>query len=360
MSETPVSKPSLYGINIKEAAEFFKSQGLPTYRAKQLLDWLYKKHITAVSEAKNIPGEVQKKLAAEFEIPSLELVEKNSSAEGESIKFLFRTRDGRLIESVLIEQQGRRTLCVSTQVGCKIGCVFCASGKGKFGRNLSAGEIVEQAAYVERERKAELTNVVYMGMGEPLDNFEATMKSLEILQASWGFGIGARRITVSTSGITPKIVEFVNRSEGRVRLSVSLHAGNEEKRTALVPINKKYSLKELVAALNEIHHKLKRDITFEYTMLAGINDSSRDAGEVARIAVPLRAKVNLIPYNPIFGEEFKTPSKDKIEAFAQSLEEKGIRVIVRQTAGRDINAACGQLRLLREDPPAQSENQSGV
>lgn len=342
-------KPSLYGLNIKEAAEFFKTHGFPTYRAKQMLDWLYKKHITSVSEAKNLPAELRRKMAENFEMPSLELVEKSQSANGESVKFLFRTRDGRLIESVLIEQQGRRTLCVSTQIGCKIGCVFCASGKGKFGRNLSAGEIVEQAAHVERERKAELTNVVFMGMGEPLDNFEATMKSLEILQADWGFGIGARRITVSTSGITPKIVEFVNRSEGRVRLSVSLHAGNEAKRTELVPINKKYSLKELVAALNEIHHKLKRDITFEYTVLAGINDSARDAEEVAKIAEPLRAKVNLIPYNPIFGETFKTPAKEKIEAFAASLEKKGIRVTIRQTAGRDINAACGQLRLLKEN-----------
>lgn len=354
MSEAIVSKPSLYGMNIKEAAEFFKAQGLPTYRAKQLLDWLYKKHITVVSEAKNIPREIQNKLAAEFEIPSLELVEKNRSAEGESTKFLFRTRDGRLIESVLIEQQGRRTLCVSTQVGCKIGCVFCASGKGKFGRNLSAGEIVEQAALVEKERKAELTNVVYMGMGEPLDNFEATMKSLEILQASWGFGIGARRITVSTSGITPKIVEFVKRSEGRVRLSISLHAASEEKRTALVPINKKYSLKELVATLNQIHSELKRDITFEYTVLDGINDSKQDAEGVAKIAAPLHAKVNLIPYNPIFGETYKTPSAENVEAFRRILEQKNIRVIVRQTAGRDINAACGQLRLIRETTATSS------
>ena len=361
MSEAPETpKPSLYGMNIKEAADFFKAQGLPTYRAKQLLDWLYKKHITVIAEAKNLPSDLQKKLAEKFEIPSLVLVEKNKSGDGESSKFLFRTRDGRLIESVLIEQQGRRTLCLSTQIGCKIGCVFCASGKGKFGRNLSAGEIVEQAAHVERARGAELTNVVFMGMGEPLDNFEATMKALEILQADWGFGIGARRITVSTSGITPKIVEFVKRSEGRVRLSVSLHAGNDAKRTELVPVNKKYNLKELVATLNEIHRKLKRDITFEYTVLAGINDSARDAEEVTKIAAPLHAKVNLIPYNPIFGEAFKTPSQEKIEAFARALEQRGIRVTIRQTAGRDINAACGQLRLIREEQPATGETRSGA
>ena len=350
MSDTPApSKPSLYGFNIKEAADFFKTQGLPTYRAKQLLDWLYKKHITAITEAKNISADLQKKITETFEVSSLDLVETSRSGNGESVKFLFRTKEGRLIESVLIEQQGRRTLCLSTQIGCKVGCVFCASGKGKFGRNLSAGEIVEQAARVERTRGEELTNIVFMGMGEPLDNFDATMKALEILQAPWGFGIGARRITVSTSGITPKIIEFVKRSEGRVRLSVSLHAGNEAKRTELVPINKKYTLKELVVALNEIHRTLKRDITFEYTLLDGINDSKRDAEEVAKIAAPLGAKVNVIPYNPIFGETFKTPSAEKIEIFRKTLEQKGVRVIVRQTAGRDINAACGQLRLIREE-----------
>ncbi len=349
MTDAPAPKPGLYGINLKEAEDFFKRQNLPAYRARQILDWIYKKHIVSLAAAKNIPAELQNKLAGHFEIPSLELVETNCSSNQESTKFLFRTRDNRLIESVLIEQQGRRTLCVSTQIGCKIGCVFCASGKGKFGRNLTAGEIVEQAAHVERAAGAELTNIVFMGMGEPLDNFEAVMKALEILQAPWGFGIGARRITVSTSGITPKIVEFVKRSEGRVRLSVSLHAANEAKRTELVPINQKYPLKELIAALGEIHHKLKREITFEYTVLEGMNDSRKDAEETAKIAKPLHAKVNLIPYNPIFGESFKTPSKEKIEAFRRTLEEKGIHVIVRQTAGRDINAACGQLRLIREE-----------
>ncbi len=185
-----------------------------------------------------------------------------------------------------------------------------------------------------------------MGMGEPLDNFEATMKALKILQAEWGFGIGARRITVSTSGITPKILEFVTRSEGRVRLSVSLHSSNEKKRTELVPINKKYSLEALKRTLYQIHKKLKREITFEYTLMAGVNDSRQEAEGVARLAAPLSAKVNLIPYNPIREADFKTPSPEAVQKFAETLQKRGIRVTVRQTAGRDINAACGQLARL--------------
>ena len=344
----PSPKSGLYEMTLKEGEDFCKRQNLPAYRARQILDWVYKKQIVSFSEAKNVPAEIHKKFSEHFEIQLLELVETSCSSNQESTKFLFRTRDGRLIESVLIEQKGRRTLCLSTQIGCKIGCVFCASGKGKFGRNLSAGEIVEQAALVQRACGAPLTNIVFMGMGEPLDNFDATMKALEILQAPWGFAIGARRITVSTSGITPKIAEFVKRSEGCVRLSISLHAADEKKRTELVPINKKHTLKELTGVLNEIHKKLKRDITFEYTLLDGINDSKKDAEGVARIARSLHAKVNVIPYNPIFGETFKTPTQEKIDNFRRTLEQKGIQVIVRQTAGRDINAACGQLRLLRE------------
>ncbi len=210
---------------------------------------------------------------------------------------------------------------------------------------------MEQSARIEK-KAGEITNIVFMGMGEPLDNFEATMKALKILQAEWGFGIGARRITVSTSGITPKIVEFVKRSEGRVRLSISLHSSQEAKRNELVPINKKYNLAELVKTLNHLHEKLKREITFEYTLIDGVNDSREEAMGVARIARPLGAKVNLIPYNPIADMEFKTPAKTKIEAFRDLLLKNGIRVTVRQTAGRDINAACGQLRRLRETTPA--------
>ena len=341
-------KSYLYGLELEELQQLIKKENAPAYRAAQIAEWIYAKQIRSFDEAKTLPAALRQSLAEKYEIGTLNFYEAQDSGNGESIKFLFKTHDDRLLESVLISQQGRRTVCVSTQLGCKIGCTFCASGKGKFGRNLTAGEIVEQVAWIERYIQERVSNIVFMGMGEPLDNFEATMKSLKILQAEWGFGIGARRITVSTSGITPKILEFVKRSEGRVRLSVSLHSSIDAKRTELVPINKRYGLKELVQALNKVHETLKREITFEYTLIAGENDSREEAEGVAAIARPLRAKVNIIPYNPIREMEYKTPPKASLEHFVQILEKRGIRVTVRQTAGRDIHAACGQLRLDRE------------
>lgn len=340
-------KPSLYGLEKKEIEEIIKAKGLPAYRAAQVFDWIYQKNILAFSELKNLPPAMVAEIQKEYDLKTLELMEVSNSVDRESTKFLFKTRDSQLIESVLIEQSGRRTVCVSTQVGCKIGCAFCASGKGKFGRNLEPGEIIEQVAQIQRNNQKKVTNIVYMGMGEPLDNFDATMKSLKLLQDPEAFGIGARRITVSTSGITPRVVEFVKRSEGRVRLSISLHSSNDETRTKLVPINKKYHLRELLTALNAIHEDLTREITFEYTLIAGVNDDAGEAEGVAKIAKPLQAKVNLIPYNPIEESDYKTPSKETIDKFAAILEKRGIRVIVRQTAGRDINAACGQLARIR-------------
>lgn len=341
-------RPALYGLDLEETKKLAAEEKIPAYRADQILEWLYKKHAASFEEANNLPAALRGRLAARYDFSALALAEAVPSANRQSTKFIFRTPDQNLLESVLISQQGRETVCVSTQLGCKIGCIFCASGKGKFGRNLTAGEIVEQVAAIEKMIGRRVTNVVFMGMGEPLDNFEATMKALKILQAPWGFAIGARRITVSTSGITPKILEFVKRSEGRVRLSISLHSSREEKRTELVPINKRYSLAGLAGALKKIHHDLKREITFEYTVIDGVNDSRQEAEGVAKIAKPLNAKVNLIPYNPIREMDFKTPSGQTVDQFRDILQARGLRVTVRQTAGRDINAACGQLRLDRQ------------
>ena len=350
MEKMDLSKlpPSLYDLTLAEAEALAKKKNQPAYRGRQMLEWLYKHLVNDLSKARTLPEEFRKSLSETHTAAALELVEANVSSNGESTKFLYRTRDERLLETVLISQSGRETVCVSTHLGCKMGCVFCASGKGKFGRNLTAGEIVEQVAGVARKTGKRVSNIVFMGMGEPLDNFDATMKALDILQAPWGFGIGSRRITVSTSGITPKMIEFVKRHEGRVRLSVSLHSSNDKTRTELMPINKRYNLPELVKTLTEINRTLKREITFEFTVIDGINDSEEEAEGLASISKPLAAKVNLIPYNPISEMDFKTPSKQKIEAFQKILESHGLRVTVRQTAGRDINAACGQLRLDRE------------
>ncbi len=341
-------KPSLYGLELKEAEELFKAWGEPAYRARQIAEWLYHRHAGRWEEISNLPKPLLEKLKSVFQLKSLNLKDKIRAPQGQSAKFLFETSDRHLLESVLISQQGRETVCVSTQLGCKMKCVFCASGKS-FNRNLTSGEIVEQVAWIEKALGKRVSNVVYMGMGEPLDNFEATLKSLRILQADWGFALGARRITVSTVGIIPKIEEFVKKMGGRVRLSISLHTSDEKRRSELVPINRRYSLAHLVKTLREIGRKLKREITFEYTLLEGVNDMPEEAKGVLRIAKPLRAKVNLIPYNPIREADFRRPSRDRIETFRKILQKGGVPVTVRQTAGREINAACGQLRLDREN-----------
>ncbi len=340
-------KTHLRSLNPVELAEFLKPFGAPRYRALQILDWLHKKHAMDFTEMKNLPKELQTAFQEHAAASQLTLIETPESSNHESLKYLMKTEDGHILESVLIAQKGRQTVCVSTQLGCRIRCSFCASGKGKFGRNLTAGEIVEQVSIISRQREKPVTNIVFMGMGEPLDNYEATMRAIEILTANWGFDLGGKRITVSTSGITPMIERFANDSRGRVRLSVSLHSSDQETRSRLVPINKKYRLAELIQTLEKIHHVLKREITFEYTLIGGVNDSREEARGVGRIASRLGAKVNLIPYNPIREMDYKTPSLEQVESFRKLLEGKHVHVTVRQTAGRDIDAACGQLRLDR-------------
>ena len=342
-------KPTLYGMSLLELQEAVKAVGLPAFRGVQLCEWIYKKNVLEWEEIKNFSQGDRDKLAAIYDLRSLDGSEASFSKGLESTKGLFKARDGHFLESVLISQMDRQTVCLSTQMGCKMACSFCASGKAKFLRNLTAGEIIEQVAWIQRKTGKKISNIVFMGMGEPLDNFEATMRTIEILIAQWGFELGGRRVTVSTSGITPKILEFVERVDGRVRLSVSLHSSKPETRDVLVPINRKYTIDNLIQTLTEVHSKLKREVTFEYTLIENINDSDEEAYGVAKIAVPLNAKVNVIPYNPIreMAAVYKTPSRERIERFAQILKDADIHVTLRKTAGREIDAACGQLRLDR-------------
>ncbi len=353
---------TLYGSSPEEIKEIILSCGLPKYRAAQLLDWIYSKNVLAWDEVRNLPNDALQKISEKISLTTLEPGEEKKAEDGGPTKFLFKTKDGHFLESVLISRkdaydpeegeeeivQGRReTVCVSTQLGCKIGCVFCASGQGKFTRNLTAGEIVEQVARISRMTGKKITNVVFMGMGEPLDNFAETLKAVRILIEPWGFAFGARRVTVSTSGIIPKILEFVKAVDGRVRLSVSLHSSIDEVRSSLVPINRRYPLKELMSALRRISQDLKRDITFEYTLIAGVNDTEEEAEGVAILAKPLKAKINVIPYNPIAEYPHKAPTPEEAERFCDQLKDRGLHVTLRKTAGRDIDAACGQLRLDR-------------
>ncbi|HOW87220.1 MAG TPA: 23S rRNA (adenine(2503)-C(2))-methyltransferase RlmN [Candidatus Omnitrophota bacterium] len=347
---------TLYGLTDKEVLELVGSLGLPKYRAAQLLGWVYQKNALAWEEIKNLPKAALQELSKVTALVSLEPFEEKRSADGSSVKFLFKTRDGHLLESVLISNKDRQTVCVSTQLGCKIRCAFCASGQGGFVRDLTAGEIVEQVARVSRMTGKKITNVVFMGMGEPLDNFDATFKAVHILIEPWGFAFGARRVTVSTSGIVPKILDFVKSVDGRVRLSVSLHSSIEEVRTKLVPINKRYPLKELLSALRKVNQGLKREITFEYTLIAGVNDSDEEAEGVAMLARPLHAKINIIPYNPVAEFDHKAPSPEAAEHFCAHLKKLGLHVTLRQTEGKEIDAACGQLRLDRAQSAERSLN----
>ncbi|MDD5226208.1 MAG: 23S rRNA (adenine(2503)-C(2))-methyltransferase RlmN [Candidatus Omnitrophica bacterium] len=353
---------TLYGATPDEIEALVIAQGLPKYRAAQLLDWIYQKNVLAWDEIRNLPKDATQKLSGVVGLTALESAEEKKTVDGGPTKFLFKTADGHFLESVLISRKdslveedgedgnvrgGRETVCVSTQLGCKVQCAFCASGRGKFTRNLTAGEIVEQVARIARMTGKKITNVVFMGMGEPLDNFEETLKAVHILIEPWGFAFGARRVTVSTSGIIPKILEFVKAVDGRVRLSVSLHSSIDDVRSSLVPINRRYPLKELMSALRRINQDLKRDITFEYTLIAGVNDTEEEAEGVSILAKPLKAKINIIPYNPIAEFPHKAPTPEVTAWFCDQLKRRGLHVTLRQTVGRDIDAACGQLRLDR-------------
>lgn len=337
----------LRSLNLTELQGALKSMSVPAYRAKQILDWLHKKHAVSFSEMKNLPRDLQRQLS-ERAIPStLTFKEISHAPHDDSKKYLFETRDGHLLETVWIHGKNRETVCVSTQLGCKMKCVFCASGKGHYIRNLSAGEIVEQISWACKKEGKLISNVVFMGMGEPLDNYDAVLRAIEILTAEWGFGLGGRRITVSTCGITPKIAKFIEDTKGRIRLSISLHSSRQEVREHLMPIAKKYLLFDLIKILSGLHHELHREITFEYTLIKGINDSIEEAKGVAKLASSLGAKINLIPYNPIRELDWESPSLSDLEKFRNFLERKNVRVTLRQTVGRNIHAACGQLRLDR-------------
>ena len=338
---------SLYGLTEQEIKELVTKLKAPVYRANQLLDWLYKKNCIEKYQISNLPKEFSTQLFEERNLTSL-VLEKEISEESEgggTKKFLFRTEDGYLLESVLIIQDKRRTVCISTQLGCKIKCPFCASGKGEFHRNLRAGEIIEQIAWIGNKKKETVTNVVFMGMGEPLDNLEEVLKAINILTAEWGFGMAGRRITVSTAGIVPKIAEFVKRTKGQIRLSVSLHSAKDDVRDKLVPINKSYPLRELKKTLSLIKQNLKKEITFEYALIKEINDSKEDAEKVLKLAKSLKAKINLIPCNPIDEKRYEAPESKKINEFKETLERGGLLVTLRKTTGGKVNAACGQLRL---------------
>lgn len=335
-------KIALQGLRPEELQSLCKEVGQPAFRAKQLWQWLQVQGATRWEEMVNLPKDLKERLAETHTPAPVDAVQM-SGITGGPIKWLSRLDDGDSIETVLIPARDWTTVCLSTQVGCKMGCAFCASGKCGFARNLSAGEIVAQFQLVAAALGKRPDNVVYMGMGEPFDNYDEVLKSIRILNHPDGLNVGARRITISTCGVIPGIRRLTE--EGlQVELSVSLHAPNSEMRRRLMPIENKYPLPELLAACVDYTTKTKRFVTFEYTLIRGVNDSADDAEELAGHLRPFSCRVNLIPLSPV--EEFagEAPSRASIEAFQRTLENRGVSVTLRESKGKGVDAACGQLR----------------
>ena len=383
--------PDIRSQTRESLADKFAAWGQPAYRLEQLLGWLYPRRAASWDEMKNLPKALRGQLAAAHAIGLPQLVVKQGARDATQ-KFLWRLSDGALIESVLIpanpalygEASDRHTLCISTQVGCAYGCRFCASGLDGWKRNLAPHEISGQVLAVERwndldagrgtqdagsasddpdvprpplpaPRSAErlVNNIVVMGMGEPMANYDNLMSALRTLNAPWGGGIGARKITISTSGVVPRIRDLGD-DPLQFRLAISLHGATDEVREKIMPINRKYPLKELTAACEHYVERKGKMITLEYILIAGVNDAKDQAGPLAALARRLHAKVNLIPYNTVEGLPWARPSEAVCEAFAAAVQKEGITATLRREKGHDIDAACGQLRLKTERSEGQA------
>ncbi|MCC6152640.1 MAG: 23S rRNA (adenine(2503)-C(2))-methyltransferase RlmN [Candidatus Hydrogenedentes bacterium] len=333
----------LTDLNPTEIAERLN---IKPFQGKQIFRWIHQKKVFDFDRMSDLSKDLRARLHETCAAGQLKLVSMSTSPHATGTKkALFKLSDGETVESVLIREKDRVTLCLSTQVGCAVKCSFCATGHSGYTRNLTPGEIVEQALYLlADENMGERTpNIVYMGMGEPFRNYDATVKSIRLLMSTDGLGIGARRITVSTVGEVKGIEQFAN-EDWQVRLSVSLHAANDAKRSELIPLNRKYPIAKLKEAIRTYLDKTNRQITFEWTLLDGVNDSMQDAKELIALAGSLKAHVNLIPYNPVHGLGYAPPPRDRCESFRDALEQANISATLRKEKGQDIDAACGQLR----------------
>jgi 23S rRNA (adenine2503-C2)-methyltransferase len=354
-------QPVLYDLTHAELTALMAGWGEPSFRGEQIWRWLYKSLVSDIAGMANLPHELRSRLRSETRLDLLEPIAQQVSSTGQTHKVLFRLRDGSAIESVLMRYDDRRTACISTQVGCGMGCTFCATGQGGLARNLSAGEIVAQVLHFAREirdaqvqeaqengRRAALdahpiSNVVLMGMGEPLANYQATMQAIDALTDPRGYGLGARRITLSTVGLVPGIRRLA-RAAVPINLAVSLHAANDALRDSLVPVNRNFPLADLLAAVRDYVDAAGRRVTFEYALISGINDAPQQARELAALLEGLLCHVNLIPLNPTPDSPLRPSSRERVGAFRTELEKLGIPVTVRMRRGIEIEAGCGQLR----------------
>ena len=336
-------KKDIVSMNFEELSLELKEMGLPKFRATQIYDWLHKKCVTSFSEMTNISKDLTKKLDDNFVIFSCTIEKKLVSQYDNTVKYLFSLPDGEYLECVVMDYKYGHTICVSTQVGCKMGCAFCASGIGGFKRQLTPSEILGQIHAAQRDLSIRISRIVLMGMGEPLDNYDNVMKFLQLVSDEKGLNIGMRHISLSTSGIVPRIYDLLG-EHLQLTLSVSLHAPNNEIRSKIMPVNKSWDIDELLNACKVYADTTSRRISFEYAMMKGVNDTPECARELSRRLKGILCHINLIPANEVPEKGHERSSDSSITLFKSILEKDGHAVTVRRTLGSDINASCGQLR----------------
>ncbi|MFM1559727.1 MAG: 23S rRNA (adenine(2503)-C(2))-methyltransferase RlmN [Roseibacillus sp.] len=347
-------RPSLFSQTPGDLSALLEELGEPSYRGTQILEWLWQKRTASLDAMSNLPAALREKLGERYTLQTLSHA-KTQGSDDSTRKFLFRLHDGRYVECVLIpaspalygERSDRRTLCVSSQVGCAYGCKFCASGLDGFTRNLTPDEIAGQVLLAEELSGEKVNNIVFMGMGEPLANLPHLLKAIELITSPWGIGIGARHLTVSTSGLVPQIRELADHPQ-QIRLAISLHGATDEVRERIMPINRKWPIADLFDALRYWIARKKQKITLEYILIEGINDELAQAELLAKRAKSIRAKVNLIPYNTVEGLPWKRPAHSHCRKFRDVLSASEVSATLRLEKGHDIEAACGQLRLKEE------------
>lgn len=335
-------KRNIKDYNLDELKNILVELGEKPYRAEQIFKWVMQENVTSFDEMTNLSIELRNKLKEEFELHNFKILQKQVSKDGTK-KYLFDVLDGNAIESVLMEYKHGKTICVSSQIGCKMGCKFCASTGIKFSRNLTSGEIVEQLLAVERDENIKISNLVFMGIGEPLDNYDNVMNAIKILNNQKGINMGARHISISTSGLVPKIYDLADQNI-QCTLSISLHSANNEKRSQMMPVNNIYNIQELMNACRYYIEKTNRRISFEYALSKDNNDNLGDAKELVKLLKGMLCHVNLIPINKIENGNYIKSTNENIIKFRDYLNEKGIVATIRRELGSDIDAACGQLR----------------
>ena len=332
---------SIYGITKEELENYFINLGEKKFKATQVYEWIYRKKINSFQDMSNIKKTLLEQLTNDFYFDDLEILSKKEDIDVK--KYLFKLEDGNKIEAVLMNHDYGNSLCISTQVGCNMSCSFCESGRLKKIRNLNANEMILQILKIQEDLNIRISHVVLMGIGEPFDNYENVIKFINIVNDPYGIALGSRHVTVSTSGIVPKILDFIEDGK-QVNLAISLHAPNDELRSKIMPINKAYNIKKLMEAINKYINKTNRRVTFEYIMLKDVNDTDECAIQLSSLLKGMNCYVNLIPYNETTHIEYKKSSKEKILRFYDILKKNKINVTIRREFGSKVNAACGQLR----------------